>query len=133
MNWTNSEDKVLKTHFPSSPKDTIYKLLPNRSWAGIQKRARDSLGLRRNPQNRIIKRVSVDTKIREINLKELRRNFGQEKKQWINEIKDLRKQLEEIKLIPDLSTYHIPYREPKTRSESTAVCIWSDWHIEEEV
>ncbi len=133
MNWKPNEDKVLKTHFLSSPKDTILKLLPNRTWNSIQKRARDALGLHRNPEKKIIKRETVDTKIKEITIKDITKQFMSKEKLLLKRIQGLELLLNKTKEFSDVDTYSIKYKEATTISRSTAFTIWGDWHSEEEV
>jgi len=45
----------------------------------------------------------------------------------------LQKELAHLKCLHDVSSHKIPFVEPTSRSVSTAVTMWSDWHLEEEV
>jgi hypothetical protein len=44
--WSESEDHILRVHYPAAPREELMHLLPGRTWKGIGQRAR-SLGLRR--------------------------------------------------------------------------------------
>jgi len=48
--YTPQEDKIFHQHYPTSPRNTIEKLLPRRTWKSIQSRA-ERLGIKRHRLN----------------------------------------------------------------------------------